>query len=68
MHSWMHCQDQHQRGDVQVVRSKEKDHREEMKKLNGELEKALVDIHNSLAAGSGNRQKVGKDEKKRCSC
>ena len=38
---------------------------DEMKRLKGKLEKALVDIHNSLAAESGNRQRDGKDERKR---
>ena len=47
------------RGDVRVLG----DPLDKMKKLKGELEKALVDIHNSLAAGSGNRQKDSKDEK-----
>ena len=39
---------------------------EEMKRLKGELKKALVDINNSLAAGSGQRQNEGKNEKKCC--
>ena len=36
---------------------------EQMKRLKGKLEKALVDIRNSLAAGLRNWQ-YGKDEKK----
>ena len=48
------------RGDVQVVG----DPLEEMKKLKGELEKALVNIHNSLAAELGNRRRDSKDEEK----
>ena len=35
------------------------------KKQKGELEEALVDISNSLAAGSGNWQRDSQDEKKR---
>ena len=43
----------------------EEDPLDTMKKLKGKLRKALVDICNSLTAGSWNRQKDGKDEKKR---
>ena len=51
------------RGAVQVVGSMEEDPLEEIKKLKGELEKALANIHTSLATRMGNRQKDCKDEK-----
>ena len=42
------------RGDVRVVELAE-DSLEEVEKLKVELQKALADIHSSLATGSGNR-------------